>query len=99
MYFTGGISVTQKSLVIPVPFRWVPRKVYRGVQLPKSDVEAAERAMAHAADLEGISYASVAEFVRDALRRRVEAINEAWRDAHAVRERLGLSESRRKKEG
>jgi hypothetical protein len=52
----------------------VPRKTYRGIQLPSSDVEAAERAMEHVKELEGISYASVAEFVRDALRRRVETI-------------------------
>lgn len=53
--------------------------------------------MERAAELEGISYSSEAEFVRDALRRRVEAINEAWRDAHAVRDRLGLAEPTKKK--
>jgi len=57
----------------------MPRKTYRGVNFPETDVEAAERAMQRVAELEGISYASVAEFVRDALRRRVEAINDAWR--------------------
>jgi len=55
--------------------------------------------MERAADLEGISYASLAEFVRDALRRRVEAINEAWRHTHPARDRMGLPEPRKKKEG
>jgi len=41
--------------------------------------------MERATDTEGISYASLAEFVRDALRRRVEAINEAWRQARVSR--------------
>lgn len=49
------------------------------VSLTERDATSAKTAMARVSDLEGISYASVAEFIRDALRRRVEAINEAWR--------------------
>jgi len=62
-------------------------------------VEAAEKAMQRVQELEGIGYASLAEFVRDALRRRVEAVNEAWRRLHGVRDRMGLPEPRKRKEG
>lgn len=57
----------------------VRRQTYRGVNFPEQDLALAERAMERVRDVEGIGYASLAEFVRDALRRRVEAINEAWR--------------------
>lgn len=59
-------------------------KRYRGVNFPDYDLEAAEKAMVRAAQLEGISYQSLAEFVRDALRRRVEAINQEWRQSQGI---------------
>jgi len=58
--------------------------MYRGVQFPEQDLALAERAMERVRDIEGIGYASLAEFVRDALRRRVEAINAAWRETHLL---------------
>ena len=78
--------------VLPVD---VPRKTYGGVNVPEADLEAARKAMQRAAELEGISYASLAEFVRDALRRRVEAINEAWRAAQNGRKEPGLPQPKR----
>jgi len=87
----GNIFVV-RVVCAPVPGR-------SSVSLAGKDKEAAEKAMERAADLEGISYASLAEFVRDALRRRVEAINEAWRHTHPARDRMGLPEPRKKKEG
>ena len=59
---------------------------YRGVNFPEQDLALAERAMERVRDVEGIGYASLAEFVRDALRRRVEAINAAWRETHLLPE-------------
>lgn len=78
--------------------RHVARQRFSTVSLTDTDLDAARKAMGRAAELEGMAYQSVAEFIRDALRRRVEAINEAWRDQHAVRDRLGLGEPRKKKD-
>ena len=75
------------------------RKAYGGVNIPQADLEAARKAMHRAIDLEGISYASLAEFVRDALRRRVEAINGAWRQSVPTRERTSVLDHTRKKGG
>ena len=55
--------------------------------------------MNRAIDLEGISYASLAEFVRDALRRRVEAINATWRQLGPTRDRTSVPEHARKRGG
>lgn len=92
--------MTESAHVLRVPYGRMPRKAWKTIGgLTEGDLEAAEAAMARATELEGISYSSVAEFIRDALRRRVEAINEAWRDAHAARQALGPpSEGPRRKE-
>ncbi len=62
----------------------MPRKAWKQISFEEADLEAAERAAERARGLEGIGYDSVTEFIRDALRRRVEAINEAWRATHLL---------------
>jgi hypothetical protein len=89
---TGTVSTRHNQYPSPALHGYVPRKPYSTVTLPQSDLDAAQRALQRASELEGISYASLAEFVRDALRRRIEEINEAYRDAHAVRDRMDLPE-------
>lgn len=73
----------------------MPRKTYGGVNIPESDLEAARKAMQRAAEIESISYISLAEFVRDALRRRVEAVNASWRQLHSGRDRAGALEPKK----
>ena len=57
----------------------MPRKAWKQISFEESDLEAAWKAAGRARELEGVGYDSVTEFIRDALRRRVEAINDAWR--------------------
>ncbi len=76
----------------------VPRDERRGFKLDPATYEAIEKAMQRAQELWGVPYGSVSDFVLDTLRERVKAINEAWRDAHAVRDRLGLNDPKKRKE-
>ena len=65
------------------------------VSLKEGTVQAIKEAMEHAEALEGVQFDSIAEFVRDALRKRIQAINEAWRQVHSTRSNLGLPEPRK----
>ena len=47
---------------------------YQTVSFRKEDIESFKAAMAISHDLEGTSYSSLAEFIRDAMRRRMEPL-------------------------
>lgn len=94
------MPVTGSPHVPPVPYGDMPRKAWKTIGgLTEGDLGSVREGMQLAQDVEGVAYSSEAEFIRDALRRRLASLKEAYRDAHAVRERLGMAEPKRKKEG
>ncbi len=69
----------------PILYWRMPRKPHSTISLTKEELEALDRAMEMAAQVEGVRYTSRADFARDALRRRIQAINEEWRRPKAPR--------------
>ena len=49
----------------------MPRKGYRGISLPETMIEEIEKLLKQRPDL---GYQSVAEFIKDAIRRRIEEL-------------------------
>lgn len=61
----------------------VPSETRVGIKIDARTWKALEEAMQRAQQLEGVPYGSVSDFILDALRKRVVAINEAWRREHS----------------
>lgn len=77
----------------------MPRDPRVGIKIDAETWKALERAMQRAQELDGVPYGSVSDFILDALRERVRAVNEAWRDEHSLPPDMGTQEKRKKKEG
>lgn len=62
-------------------------KLYRSLKMPDDDAKAIEKSIERCEQMGLGTYSGIPEFIRDAVRRRIEEVNAQWRASQAPMKR------------